>query len=352
MAQSVAPRNQLGCGDVTEQLARIPDDSVHVVVTSPPYWSQRDYDVPNEIGDEDTLTEYVGVMGDVARELQRVVHPRGSVFLNVGDVYRNKCLQQLPHHVARKFIDVGWTYRRDIIWDKGTTRKPDPSRDRRATAHEYVFHFTHDGEYFYNETVADGSHDSVIEAPTASVSAPHLAPFSEELVEQCLKGATPENVCRSCGCPYEREYESIPRPLAEPEREQSKRARELYEDSTLTEDHLNAIRSVGISDVGKATVTENGGEGNTEEIVRKAMRAKDVLGGYYREFTMTERQPSGWTPACDCGDDPAPPLVLDPFVGSGTTAVVAKRMGYDYIGIDIDENAIEIARNRLSEINI
>lgn len=74
-------------GDVLERLAGLPDESVHCVVTSPPYWGLRDYGVDGQIGLEKTPEEYVAKMVEVFREVQRVLRPDGSCFINLGDSY-------------------------------------------------------------------------------------------------------------------------------------------------------------------------------------------------------------------------------------------------------------------------
>jgi SAM-dependent methyltransferase len=337
-------------GDAVEQLRRLDEGSVHFIMTSPPYWKQRDYGVESQIGWEDTVDEYIENLVDVFRECYRVLREDGSFVLNVGDAYVNKERQLIPFRLAERLReDVGFVVRQDLVWEK-EHGKPDPANDRRANIHEYLFHLTKGRNYWYDESVRDGDHTSVIEAPTATSDLDHVAVYSEELVEEAARGLTPPKVCSQCGTPYERTYDETPRPFADPERPQAKRAYELYEESHLSEEHIEAVQSVGISDVGKATRTEDGAGRNTDEVIELANEAKDVLGGYYREFTMVERVPSGWKQSCSCdaGDDSG--VVLDPFVGSGTTAVVAERYGYHYVGIDVNGDYLDTARQRVGGI--
>lgn len=108
---------------------------------------------------------------------------------------------------------------------------------------------------------------------------------------------------------------------------------ELASQHNLTPAHIRAIQATGVSDVGKATKFQNGTGRNSLEVQRLAAEAKAALGGYFREFTFAKRETVGWT---DCGHQtPGRGVVLDPFVGTGTTARVAMEMGRDAIGVDL-----------------
>jgi len=344
--------NELIAGDVLNGLEDIADESVHTICTSPPYWQQRDYDTDGQLGTEDTVEAYVENIVDVARECHRILRNDGSFLLNIGDTFTNKQRNLIPFTVAQQLSDdVGFVLRNDLVWAKNHA-KPDPARDRRANEHEYIFHFTKDTAYWYDGSVTDGGHTSVIEAPTATSELDHVAVYSEELVDKLLRGTTPPVVCKQCQQPYERQYDRVPRPFADPERTQSKRAYELYEESELTEAHIEAIQASGISDVGKAKVTEDGAGRNTADVEALAEEAKDVLGGYYREFTMVERIPDGWEQYCSCDAGTAGGVVCDPFIGSGTTGVVARKQGLRYLGVDINEEYLETAQERISEVDV
>jgi len=342
--------NTLVTGDAVDVLSQYPDASIHTIVTSPPYWTQREYGNDDGIGNEDTLWAYRDNLTEVLDQCYRVLRDDGSLLLNIGDTYKNKELQGVPDAVARYQHDVGnWRCRQKLIWVKPHT-KPDPATDRRSVTHEYIFHLTKGSEYWYDESVADGDHTSVINAPTANSSGEHTAVFSEALVEKLLDGVAPPKVCADCGTPYERRYENIPRPFADPDRTQAQRALEIYEDSSLTQTHIDAIRAVGISDVGKAVETEDGSGNNTDDVEQRAREAKVVLGGYYREFTMVERIPDGYQPQCGCERNVVGGIICDPFVGSGTTCAVAKQQGYRYLGIDCKQLFIESAKERVRSI--
>ena len=105
-------------GDAAEQLRTLDADSVHCCVTSPPYFGRRDYGVSGQIGQEATPEEYVSRLAEVFREVRRVLRPDGTLWLNIGDSYRNKNLIGIPWMLAFALRADGWYLRQDIIWYK------------------------------------------------------------------------------------------------------------------------------------------------------------------------------------------------------------------------------------------
>ena len=164
-------------GDALEQLAELPDDSVHCVVTSPPYWGLRDYGVDGAYGLEPTLDEYLERMVAVFREVRRVLRDDGTLWLNMRGCVRGvwtapthppaskqrtteavtsvaehqngwrdaglkpKDLIGLPWRLAFALQDDGWWLRSDIIWAKPNPM-PESVTDRPTRSHEHVFLLT------------------------------------------------------------------------------------------------------------------------------------------------------------------------------------------------------------------
>lgn len=133
-------------------LPLIPSESVDCVITSPPYWNQRRYDVDAQerrllLGNEPSHREYTRNLVDVFREVRRVLTKGGSLWLNLGDKYVNKNLTGIPWRVAIALQDDGWILRNDIIWDqmKGTQS----AKDRLRDIHEHIFHFVKRKKYYY-----------------------------------------------------------------------------------------------------------------------------------------------------------------------------------------------------------
>jgi hypothetical protein len=214
---------------------------------------------------------------------------------------------------------------------------PTPTRDRFNTRHEYIFHLTPREDYYFDKFGFESVYDDPVDVWRIphDRNENHLAPFPEELVERGLIAACPPAVCQSCGRPRERIVEKSLTQL-NPERPQARRAMDKFEKSELDEDHIEAIRAVGIADAGKGREVQNGTGENSEEVLELAREAKEVLGGYFREFTFPKKVTAGWT-KCDCKEHKTiPGTVLDPFAGSGTTIEVAENLGISAVGVDID----------------
>jgi DNA modification methylase len=181
-------------GDVREKLAELPDESVHCVVTSPPYFGLRDYGVPGQIGLEPTPDAYVAEMVAVFREVRRVLRKDGVLWLNLGDSYSSNAQTQstpvasggwfgaaggagrlekpseqisvsrpngwktglkpkdligIPWRVAFALQADGWWLRQDIIWAKPNPM-PESVTDRCTKAHEYVFLLSKSERYWFD----------------------------------------------------------------------------------------------------------------------------------------------------------------------------------------------------------
>ncbi len=175
--------------DVLVGLRTLSANSVHCVVTSPPYWELRDYGVAGQLGLEKSPEEYLDKMVQVFREVRRVLRPDGTLWLNMGDTYHNadkwggggantgkhtrapngeveswkavrrkhslvpglkaKDLCGIPWRLALALQADGWWLRRDIIWAKPNAM-PESCQDRPTTAHEYIFLLTKSAQYFYD----------------------------------------------------------------------------------------------------------------------------------------------------------------------------------------------------------
>ena len=174
----------LVAGDAAAALGLLPDRSVQTVVTSPPYWSLRDYEVPDQIGCDDGLAEYVKSIVLVFDALRRVLADDGTVWLNVGDSYTSgnrkyrapdrknrarampvrpptpvglkpKDLIGVPWRLAFALQDAGWWVRSEVIWYKPNAH-PESVRDRPTKSHEMLFLLSKSQDYFYDVSAVKG----------------------------------------------------------------------------------------------------------------------------------------------------------------------------------------------------
>lgn len=209
-------------GDALSVLRRLPDTSVQCAVTSPPYWGLRDYKVPDQIGLEETLPQFVNGLRSVFSELRRVLKNDGVLWLNIGDGYTSgnrgwrapdrknparamavrpdtpdglkpKDLLGIPWRVALALQEDGWYLRADIIWSKPNAM-PESVKDRPTRSHEYLFMFTKGERYFYDrEAIAEPNGRNartVWNINTQAFPGAHFATFPAKLVEPCIKASS------------------------------------------------------------------------------------------------------------------------------------------------------------------
>ena len=211
-------------GRASDALDLLPAQSVRTVVTSPPYWSLRDYDVGDPFGRDDTLRDYVaGIVTDF-RKLRRVLKGDGTVWLNIGDAYTSgnrryrapdrknraramsvrpqtprglkpKDLIGLPWRVAFALQDDGWWLRSEVIWHKPNAH-PESVADRPTKAHETVFLLSKDQDYHYDVNAVRGVNDRRLRTVWDIATSPrrrgripdddHPAPMPIGLARRCV----------------------------------------------------------------------------------------------------------------------------------------------------------------------
>jgi len=341
--------------------------------------------VDSQIGMEESPEEYVNQIVRVFREVWRVLRDDGTLWLNLGDSYSSggrstttnqsvrgdkdygvtrppvtkslkpKDLVGIPWRVALALQADGWYLRQDIIWHKPNPM-PESVKDRCTKAHEYIFLLTKSEKYFYDvnaireentweeskprpsgmerngakyrDKVKYGGggtgfagHSGTLKADGTSLNHPmgrnkrsvwtvpvkpyneaHFAVFPTDLIEPALLAGCPPKICSECGTPYEREMVTTEVPNRE------------------TRDNM-----VGV--IPKRDKTSR-------------MNSKDM-----KPLIQEDR---GFTKNCSCsGDKSESGRVLDPFGGSGTTALVADRNGRSATIIELNEKYVGIAEDRI-----
>lgn len=138
----------------------IPDESAQALITSPPYWLLRDYNVEGQIGLENSVEKYVANLVEFGREAWRVLRDDGTLWITLGDSYmggkkkqaglKPKNLIGLPWRVAFALQADGWILRNDVVWHK-TNAKPENVTDRFTLSHEYIFLFSKRKKYYFDQ---------------------------------------------------------------------------------------------------------------------------------------------------------------------------------------------------------
>ncbi len=278
--------DQILCGDSAKILAGLPADSVDCVVTSPPYYRQRDYrGESTQIGQEASPAAYVERLVQLFGEVRRVLKPSGTFWLVLGDKYDRGRLLGIPWRVALGLVDDGWILRSDIVWHKPNAM-PSSVKSRPTTDHEYIFLLTNSADYFYDADAIREPHVTFTEKSRMKGGRKHFH----------QRGGTPESG-KNAGDSnlHDARWDQAFHPKG-----RNKRTVWSISLSKFREAHFAVF---------------------PESLVETCIRAGCPEGG----------------------------VVLDPFIGSGTTALVAKRWGRRFIGIDCVEEYCKMARKRIKK---
>jgi DNA modification methylase len=385
-----APNYALLQGDARSTLKRLPAASVDTCVTSPPYWAVRDYGVDGQIGVESQLDSYVDNIVAVFDEMHRVLKDSGSIWLNVGDKYlngvgtvnglppergwkRNKQLALVPFRIAIALEERGWWVRNTLVWHK-PNGMPISATDRLANHWEPVFLITKSERYFFD---LDG------------IREPHK---TDDSVER-RRAENGENRGATMGADHLRKWLNSPRHRANIEGlkdiERRPNAPEAVE---LAAYMRGAMMRKGMSIQDVADALRQPFERTRHYLRTDRMGSrlpphetwvelKNILGldSSYDEAMSVEvgdnafrNHPNGRNPGdvrsigigpndtghlatmpyrlaewCLKATLPKNGICLDPFMGSGTTGVAALALGGRFVGVDISEEYVALAHDRL-----
>jgi len=211
---------QILVGDCMERLAALPDESVHCCVTSPPYWMDRDYGHDGQIGQEETLAEYVDGLVKAFGAMRHALTNDATLFINEGDCHngtggaggdycpgggrhgqikyggRNdptlkpKDLCAAPYRLGLALQADGWYWRQVIVWKKPNGGNRESVMDRPRTDYEPVLLLSKSRIYYYNQT--EEAKKAVWEIPVSTGGTGHFAMMPEELARRCIEAGCPE----------------------------------------------------------------------------------------------------------------------------------------------------------------
>lgn len=326
--------NKITQGDCLEVLNKMPAGLVNTCVTSPPYWGLRDYGVPGQFGVEESRDKYISNMVRVFRAVHRVLRDDGTLWLNLGDSYnaynhnrgaasgsnknhheimrpadpglsepklKPKDLIGIPWHVAFALQSDGWYLRQDIIWSKPNPM-PESVTDRCTKAHEYIFLLSKSQKYYYNgeaikePIVGDGRIGTGVGFGIGYDKNPKPRVKRIPAGWDTGPGTHHEKVGR---------YSTTKLPVAQTEKDGKRNKRSVW-----------TVNTQPMADAHFATFPEN--------LIDPCIKAGCPKGG----------------------------VVLDPFMGAGTTARVAIKNGCQYVGIELNPEYIKLAEKRNSQMDI
>ena len=306
-------KNKILQGDALSTLKTLPNESVDMVMTSPPYWALRDYGVEGQLGLESTFQEYINKLCDIFDEVKRVLKKEGTCWVNMGDTYnsggnyrsqqdgqeegvishkhykntgfvktdkklqglKDKCLLQIPSRFAIEMTNRGWILRNELIWHKPNCM-PSSAKDRFTVDFEKIFFFSKNKKYWF-----ETQHEDTGRKYKRTISINDKKVFGGDGYAGKGKANREGRIIETCG--------------------RNKRCVWKITTKPFKEAHFAVY---------------------PPELCETPIKAGCPQGG----------------------------IVLDPFFGAGTTGVVAKKLGRDYIGIELNPEYIKIAEKRLQEV--
>ena len=297
--------NIIHVGDNLFHLTNIPDNSVDMCVTSPPYYNLRDYKNSGQIGAENTVKDFVENLCKVFDEIHRILKPTGSCWVNIGDTYDKKRLLQVPSRFEIAMCDRGWHLRNEIIWSKPNPQ-PISSKDRFWGNHEKFFWFVKDvKKYYFNR-------DAIL-VPQAEISIRRM--FSKNNIDKRKDfNATSKEGFAISSDSQDKHY--------------ARMREEMGIDKEFNYEEL--IKS------GKCPTRPEFDTWNVPSVTYK--------GAHFAVYPpeLIEK------PILSCC--PEQGIVIDPFMGSGTTGEVAKLNNRRYIGLELNPEYAILANERISKV--
>lgn len=420
----------------------LPDESVDLIVTSPPYFALRHYEdggrpVAGQLGGEQTPQEFVAALLEVTREMARVLKPGGSMFVNLGDKYAErggperpgsidddallsrpadrprrgrrgdipvKSLMLIPQRYAIGCVDeLDLIVRRDVIWKKASPM-PESAGDRFHTSHEYWWHLTKRARYYeatarlrdpasnYSRArkprrrTPAGQRDrmildtvnpagrmpgSVWEVATQPLDVPehvahrrccdgkpqpgcpgvdHHAAMPFAWPRRLITAFSPEGICTACGDGRFPVVERSTVPDAQGRigtQHGGRYAANAHRVERRMEDGLTAVRIIGEA-CSCTPYTDHPGTGEPSPTAtvdgRQGPRPADIEARHRRVGPWREYHLDAWVPPAT-----RPAIVLDPFSGTGTTALTAAVLGRLGVGLDLSRDYCDVADWRVND---
>jgi site-specific DNA-methyltransferase (adenine-specific) len=328
---SELPVGQIIVDDVRRVLQQLPEATVDTVVTSPPYFKLRNYGRRAQIGLEDNVDGWVDELQLVARGLKRVLKQTGTFWLNLGDTYARseadgappKSLLLAPERLAQRMTADGWVLRNKVIWAKPNPM-PTSVRDRLSTTWEVVYCFARSRDYFYD---------------LDAIRMPHRSRnrTSVRRSDQPAWAVPPEWRAPLAG----------------------------------SNGGLDKLKASGLpghplgKNPGDVWIVPTAGyRGAHHAVFPEALVERPILVGcpekvcttcgtpwrrdHYR-FEAGKAVKGALRQSCRCTHATTRPgVVLDPFIGSGTTAIAAERLGRNWVGIELNPRFAALARQRIA----
>lgn len=324
--------NKIYQGDCLDIISKWPPNFIDCCVTSPPYWGLRDYGIEGQLGLEKTPEEYVNKIRDIFWQVRRVLKNEGSLWLNLGDSYagsgkghsdklntacivggpnqgytdkilKPKDLVGIPWRVAFALQESGWYLRQDIIWHKPNPM-PESVEDRCTKAHEYIFLMSKSSKYYYD---------------IDKIREPHGA-------DERLNGIERARKYGYNGKSTYQDWYNKQRQGKDWVNKKETGDKLTFSTRKAKTTFPNLIHPIGVNKRSVWTIS-----------------TQAFSGAHFATFPEDLIRP------CILAGCPSGGIVFDPFMGAGTTALVVKKNGCNFLGCELNPAYIEMANKRISQ---
>ncbi|HKP39462.1 site-specific DNA-methyltransferase [Mycobacterium sp.] len=319
-------RRELLVGDALVRLREVPIHSVDMVLSSPPYFRLRNYEAAGQIGLEANVHLWVEHLAAISAEVQRTLVPTGTYWLNLGDTYathksqgaQRKSLLMAPERLALRLQSDGWVIRNKIIWAKANPM-PISVTDRLACTYELIYVLAKQPTYFFDL-------DAIREPHRSARSKPYRV---KQRGDESWRGP---NADTASGLDAMKAAGRVAHPLG-------KNPGDLWR---LASSNFRGAHHATFPEPLARRAIQAGCPEARCTVCRLPWRRNVIraIGG-----TATR---AALGPTCDCAAPSEPGLVLDPFIGSGTTAVVAEALSRDWLGIELNPEFAAMAKHRIA----
>ena len=310
--------NTIICADALDGLKVLEDESVDMCVTSPPYYGLRDYGTERQIGMEESPQEYVKNLTEIFMEVHRVLKPTGTLWLNIGDSYAGSGKGPMSLAVAGNGKNKTLYEKNKRVQEVPKTWAGIKPKDMIGIPWMLAFSLRENGWYLRSDIIWKKRNclpESVKDRPTKCYE--HIFLLSKEKQ-------------------YYYDYKAIQEPLMDVSKARYKRG-----------------RSANSKYVGQQGITQV--RENFSDFDQEFRRKRDVWEVSTNTYKMDEHfamYPEKLIEPCILAGSPKGGIVLDPFFGSGTTGAVSKRLGRQYVGIEINPKYCEKAGQRIAQVKV
>ena len=335
---STLPTGRILIGDATKRLAELPDESVDTVVTSPPYYRLRNYGDDQQIGLESTVDGWVDALSAVTDELARVLRPHGSLWLNLGDTYGRrhregappKSLLGAPERLLLRLMERGWLVRNKVVWAKPNPM-PNSVRDRLSCTWEPLYLLTRNQRYYFDLDAIRTPARSRLRRPTK-----HRGSGKYDTTPGTRPAWSGPLAGTNRGLPAMKAAGRSSHVLG-------KNPGDVW--TVATANYRGAHFATFPTALAARPILATCPEAVCAACDLPWQRARTVqaLG------SLAVRGPL--RKSCPCDERTTRPgVVLDPFMGAGTVAVVAERLGRRWLGIELNQAYAAAAEQRVAVV--